>query len=741
MFSNLRFQVVEQAFSKKPLDVKAPEGRPCEYFGKKVFNREKMYKYLPKDVYKKMVDVIDNGARLDRDVADAVAAGMKQWATENGVTHYTHWFQPLTEGTAEKHDSFIEHDGKGGMVEEFSGKLLVQQEPDASSFPSGGIRSTFEARGYSAWDPTSPVFIIDDTLCIPTVFISYSGEALDYKAPLLRALHAVNVAATEVCRYFDPNVKKVTSNLGWEQEYFLVDEGLYSARPDLLLTGRTLMGHDSAKNQQMDDHYFGTIPDRVQAFMKDLEIQALELGIPCKTRHNEVAPNQFELAPIFEDTNLAVDHNMLLMSLMKKVARKHGFRVLLHEKPFAGINGSGKHNNWSLSTDTGVLLHAPGKTVEDNLRFVVFIVETLMGVWRHNGLLKASIMSATNAHRLGANEAPPAIISSFLGKQVTELLDHIEKADKNQLTMLGKQGLKMDIPEIPELMIDNTDRNRTSPFAFTGNRFEFRAVGSEANCASAMITLNAAVAEALVNFKKRVDERIAEYSTLPEYGENTGHTAKFHAILDIVREDIKACRPIRFDGNGYSDEWVVEAEKRGLDVEKSCPVIFERYLDPSSIQMFQSLGVMSEKELVARNEVKWETYTKKIQIEARVLGDLSMNHIIPVATRYQSQLLEIVTHMCEVFPKDKAEKMSERNLKIIEEISDRTLKIEQFVDELVNARKVANKIEDEHEKAIAYHDTVAPKMDLIRRQIDKLELIVDDSCWPLPKYRELLFIR
>ncbi|MBQ2166555.1 MAG: glutamine synthetase III, partial [Bacteroidaceae bacterium] len=630
---------------------------------------------------------------------------------------------------------------KGGMVEEFSGKLLVQQEPDASSFPSGGIRSTFEARGYSAWDPTSPVFIIDDTLCIPTVFISYSGEALDYKAPLLRALHAVNVAATEVCHYFDPNVKKVTSNLGWEQEYFLVDEGLYSARPDLLLTGRTLMGHDSAKNQQMDDHYFGTIPDRVQAFMKDLEIQALELGIPCKTRHNEVAPNQFELAPIFEDTNLAVDHNMLLMSLMKKVARKHGFRVLLHEKPFAGINGSGKHNNWSLSTDTGVLLHAPGKTVEDNLRFVVFIVETLMGVWRHNGLLKASIMSATNAHRLGANEAPPAIISSFLGKQVTELLDHIEKADKNQLTMLGKQGLKMDIPEIPELMIDNTDRNRTSPFAFTGNRFEFRAVGSEANCASAMITLNAAVAEALVNFKKRVDERIAEYSTLPEYGENTGHTAKFHAILDIVREDIKACRPIRFDGNGYSDEWVVEAEKRGLDVEKSCPVIFERYLDPSSIQMFQSLGVMSEKELVARNEVKWETYTKKIQIEARVLGDLSMNHIIPVATRYQSQLLEIVTHMCEVFPKDKAEKMSERNLKIIEEISDRTLKIEQFVEELVNARKVANKIEDEHEKAIAYHDTVAPKMDLIRRQIDKLELIVDDSCWPLPKYRELLFIR
>ena len=486
--TNLRFRVVEEAFKKKPLDVEAPVERPSEYFGKNVFTRAKMYKYLPKDVYARLTDVIDNGSPLDRSMADAVAAGMKQWAEENGVTHYTHWFQPLTEGTAEKHDAFIEHDGKGGMIEDFSGKLLVQQEPDASSFPSGGIRNTFEARGYSAWDPTSPVFIMDDTLCIPTIFISYTGEALDYKAPLLRALHAVSVAATDVCRYFYPDVRKVQSNLGWEQEYFLVDEGLYSARPDLMLTGRTLMGHDSAKNQQMDDHYFGAIPDRVQAFMKDLEIQAVELGIPCKTRHNEVAPNQFEIAPVFEDTNLAVDHNMLLMSLMRKVARKHGFRVLLHEKPFAGINGSGKHNNWSLSTDTGVLLHAPGKTPEDNLRFVTFIVETLMGVYRHNGLLKASIMSAGNAHRLGANEAPPAIISSFLGKQLSELLDHIEKSDKDNLfNMAGKQGMKLDIPEIPELLIDNTDRNRTSPFAFTGNRFEFRAVGSEANCASAMI--------------------------------------------------------------------------------------------------------------------------------------------------------------------------------------------------------------------------------------------------------------
>ena len=738
----LRFQVVGEAFKKKPLEVTIPSERPSEYFGKKVFNREKMYRYLPKAVYEKMVDVIDNGAPLDRSVADAVAAGMKQWAIENGVTHYTHWFQPLTEGTAEKHDSFVEHDFKGGMVEEFTGKLLVQQEPDASSFPSGGIRSTFEARGYSAWDPTSPVFIIDDTLCIPTVFISYSEEALDYKAPLLRALHAVNVAATDVCHYFDPKVKKVTSNLGWEQEYFLVDEGLYAARPDLLLTGRTLMGHDSAKNQQMDDHYFGSIPERVAAFMRELEIEALELGIPCKTRHNEVAPNQFELAPIFEETNLAVDHNMLLMSLMKRVARKHGFRVLLHEKPFDGINGSGKHNNWSLSTDNGILLHAPGKTPEQNLRFAVFIVETLMGVYKHNGLLKASIMSATNAHRLGANEAPPAIISSFLGRQLTDLLDHIEKADKDDLlTMKGKQGMKMDIPEIPELLIDNTDRNRTSPFAFTGNRFEFRAVGSEANCASAMTALNSAVAEALVSFKQRVDQKIEEYSKRPEFSAGTGHTARFHAIVDILRDDIKTCKPIRFDGNGYSDEWVAEAEKRGLDVEKSCPKIFERYLDPASVQMFESLGVMTKKELEARNEVKWETYTKKLQIEARVLGDLSMNHIIPVATRYQSQLLKNVQNMASVFPADKASQLSARNLKLIEEIAERTSKIEVLVEELVNARKVANKIESEHQKALAYHDTIEPKFDEIRYQIDKLELIIDDSCWPLPKYRELLFIR
>ena len=728
--ANLRFEVVAEAFKKKPLDVIAPVERPSEYYGKNVFNRAKMYKYLPRDVYEKLVDVIDNGATLDRSIADAVAKGIKQWADENGVTHYTHWFQPLTEGTAEKHDAYIEHDGKGGIIEEFSGKLLVQQEPDASSFPSGGIRNTFEARGYSAWDPTSPIFIIDDTLCIPTIFISYTGEALDYKAPLLRALHAVNIAATEVCHYFYPDVKKVHSNLGWEQEYFLVDESLYSARPDLVLTGRTLMGHDSAKNQQMEDHYFGTIPERVQAFMKDLEIRALELGIPCKTRHNEVAPNQFEVAPIFEECNLAVDHNMLLMSLMKKVARKHGFRALLHEKPFDGINGSGKHNNWSLSTDTGVLLHGPGKTPEDTLRFVVFIVETLMGVYRHNGLLKASIMSATNAHRLGANEAPPAIISSFLGKQLTELLDHIASSDKKDLfTMLGKQGMKLDIPEIPELIIDNTDRNRTSPFAFTGNRFEFRAVGSEANCASAMIVLNTAVAEALTDFKTRVDALIAK-------GED-----KVSAIIDIIRDDLKTCKPIHFDGNGYSDEWVEEAKRRGLDCEKSCPVIFERYLDEDSIKMFESMNVMKRPELEARNEVKWETYTKKIQIEARVMGDLSMNHIIPVATHYQSQLAKNVEGMMEIFGAEEGKALTARNMKIIREIAERTEKIERFVEELVSARKVANKIESEHDKAIAYHDTVEPKMADIRYQIDKLELIVADELWTLPKYRELLFIR
>ena len=729
MSSKLRLSVVDEAFKRGPVYVKAPSERPSEYFGKFVFNKKKMYEYLPTEAYNKMCDVIDNGAPLDRSVADAVAEGMKQWAISLGVTHYTHWFQPLTEGTAEKHDGFVEHDGKGGMIEKFTGKLLIQQEPDASSFPSGGIRSNFEARGYTAWDPTSPVFVLGDTLMIPTVFIAYTGEALDYKVPLKKALLAVDKAATAVARYFNPEVRKVVSNLGWEQEYFLVDEALYAARPDMVMTGRTLMGHDSAKNQQMDDHYFGSIPSRVEEFMKDIEIQALELGIPCKTRHNEVAPNQFELAPIFEETNLAVDHNMLMMSLMKRVARKHGFRCLLHEKPFKGINGSGKHNNWSLSTDTGILLHAPGKTPMDNLRFVTFTVETLKAVLDHNGLLKASIMSASNAHRLGANEAPPAIISSFLGKNVTELLDIVESADLDSFLVEGKTSFKLDLPSIPELFIDNTDRNRTSPFAFTGNRFEFRAVGSEANCASAMLTLNAAVAEALNCFKSRVDALIAA-------GEK-----KEAAIIKVVREDIGYIKPIIFNGNGYGEEWKQEAVKRGLDCETSAPKIFDNYLSESSIRMFESTHVLSRHELEARNEIKWETYTKKIQIESRIFGDLCLNHIIPVVTRYQSMLIDNVHKVKDIFPADKADAISKENIIIIEKISKHESYIIEKVDAMIEARKVANKIASEREKAIAYHDTVAPLMEDIRYHVDKLETIVDDEAWPLPKYRELLFIR
>ena len=727
--SKLRFRVVETAFKKRAAEVPAPAERPSDYFGQNVFNRAKMFKYLPEKAYERITDCIDNGAPLDRETADIVAAGMKKWAIGMGATHYTHWFHPLTEGTAEKHDAFVEHDGKGGMVEEFSGKLLIQQEPDASSFPNGGIRNTFEARGYSAWDPSSPAFIVGDTLCIPTVFIAYTGESLDYKAPLLKALEAVNKAATDVCHYFNPDVKKVYAYLGWEQEYFLVDEGLYAARPDLLLTGRTLMGHESSKNQQLEDHYFGAIPTRVMEFMKELGIESLKLGIPLKTRHNEVAPNQFELAPVFEECNLANDHNLLVMALMRKISRKHGFRVLLHEKPFKGINGSGKHNNWSLGTDTGILLMAPGKTPEENLRFITFIVNVLMAVYRHNGLLKASISSATNAHRLGANEAPPAIISSFLGTQLSKVLEHLEKSEPEDLMLAGKQGMKLDIARIPELLIDNTDRNRTSPFAFTGNRFEFRAVGSEANCASAMLALNAAVAEQLKTFKTEVDAKIAD-------GKET-----FAAILEVLRKDIKECKAIHFDGNGYSDEWKAEAARRGLDCETSVPVIFDNYLKESSVRMFESTGVMTRKELEARNEVKWETYTKKIQIEARVLGDLAMNHIIPTATRYQTSLIDNVYKMKDLFPADKASALSSRNLEIIEDIANRTNFIKEKVDEMVEARKVANKIESEREKAIAYHDKIVPMLEAIRYHIDKLELVVDDQIWTLPKYRELLFIR
>jgi glutamine synthetase len=688
-----------------------------------------MLKYLTKKTYDALVYAIDNKEPLNREVADSVAAGMKQWAIDNGARHYTHWFHPLTDGTAEKHDSFIDYDGKGGVLEEFSGKLLVQQEPDASSFPNGGIRNTFEARGYSAWDISSPAFILGNTLCIPTIFIAYTGESLDYKTPLLRALNSVDKAGTAVAQFFDPNVKHVMSNLGWEQEYFLVDEALYAARPDLVMTGRTLMGHESAKNQQLEDHYFGAIPPRVEAFMLDLEIECHKLGIPAKTRHNEVAPNQFELAPIFEETNLANDHNLLLMSLIDEVARRHHFQVLLHEKPFAGINGSGKHNNWSLGTDTGVLLFAPGKTPKANLQFITFIVNAMAAVYKYNGLLKASIISATNGHRLGANEAPPAIISMFLGSQLSDILDKLEKSDKDEpLKLAGKEGLQLDVSQIPEIMVDNTDRNRTSPFAFTGNRFEFRAVGSSANCASAMIALNAAVADQLAEFKSKIDARIAKGEILE------------HALLAEIRELIKFSKPIHFDGNGYSEEWKEEAAKRGLDCETSVPLIIDSYLKPETIEMFKRQGVFSEVELEARNEVKWEMYTKKIQIEARVLGDLALNHIIPVATRYQSVLLDNVFKIKSLFPKEQGEKIAAQDMSMIETMSEHMSIIKDKVNAMVEARKIANKIEDERDKAIAYHDNVFPHMDEIRYHIDKLELMVDDEMWPLPKYRELLFI-
>lgn len=727
--SHLRFKVIEEAFDRKAIPVEIPVERPEEYYGKYVFNRKKMLEYLPRETYDALVQAIDNKEHISREVADSVAAGMKQWAIDNGARHYSHWFHPLTDGTAEKHDAFIELQEEG-VVEKFAGKLLVQQEPDASSFPNGGIRNTFEARGYSAWDISSPAFILGKTLCIPTIFISYTGESLDYKTPLLRAINSIDKAGTAIARYFDENVKHVISYLGWEQEYFLVDEALYSARPDLVMTGRTLMGHESAKNQQLEDHYFGAIPSRVEAFMLDLEIECHKLGIPAKTRHNEVAPNQFELAPIYEETNLANDHNLLLMTIMAEVARRHNFRVLLHEKPFAGINGSGKHNNWSLGTDTGVQLFAPGKTPKDNLQFITFVVNVMAAVHRHNGLLKASIMSATNAHRLGANEAPPAIISIFTGKQLGEILDSLEKSNKDELIdFAGKEGLNLGVSQIPEIMVDNTDRNRTSPFAFTGNRFEFRAVGSSANCASAMIALNAAVAEQLTEFKTKVDARI-------ERGESLQH-----ALLEEIKTLIVQSKSIHFDGNGYSDEWKEEAARRGLDCETNVPKIFDAYLKQSSIDMFKSAGVFSEIELHARNEVKWEMYTKKIQIEARVLGDLALNHIIPIATRYQSHLVDHVIKLKTLFNKIKGENITSQDIATIETISEYMAVIKAEVAKMVEARKMANRIESEREKAIAYHDNVVPCMDTIRDYIDKLELMVDNEMWPLPKYRELLFIR
>ena len=728
--SIFRFNAVEKASNRKAVEARTPGRKVSEYFGENVFNRKAMQNYLSKETFKALTQSIDSGTPIDREVANHVAAGMKMWALEKGVTHYTHWFQPLTDGTAEKHDAFVEHDGYGGMIEEFSGKLLVQQEPDASSFPNGGLRNTFEARGYSAWDPSSPAFIVDDTLCIPTVFIAYTGEALDYKTPLIRSIEALNKAATDVCRYFNDDVNKVIAYLGWEQEYFLIDEDLYSARPDLSLTERTLLGHESAKNQQLDDHYFGAIPSRVQEFMKDLEVECYKLGIPVKTRHNEVAPNQFEFAPIYEECNLANDHNQLLMSVMKRVARRHNFRVLLHEKPFNGVNGSGKHCNWSMGTNTGINLFSPGKNREDNLRFITFIVNSIMAVYKYNALLKATIASATNAHRLGANEAPPAIISTFLGSQISDILDKFENSSiEDAIEVDDKKRLHLGFGQIPELLLDNTDRNRTSPFAFTGNRFEFRALGSSANCGSAMLALNSAVAYQLRQFKQDVE-------ALRGQGKS-----KEAAIFEVLKQYIQESKPIRFDGNGYSDEWKAEAKRRGLDCENCVPLQYDAYLKPEVVKMFAETGVLSLKELEARNEVKWEIYIKKVQIEARVLGDLSLNHIIPVVIRYQTVLLENLTRLKETFGMEEYEGLSAEPRRLIRKIAGHIAAVTTKVDEMVEARKKANRITDMREKAIAYHDTVAPYLDEIRSHIDDLELMVDNQMWPLPKYRELLFIR
>ena len=719
---NIRFEALKSAFKHKPADLEVPEGKVKDYFATDVFTREKMKEYIAQEVLDQLFDDVDNGRTIHRDIANVVAIGIRKWAIEHGATHFTHWFQPLTGGTAEKHDAFFTLDKNGVLMEEFSGESLYQQEPDASSFPSGGIRNTFEARGYSAWDPSSPVFLIGDTLCIPTVFVAYTGEALDYKTPLIRSTAALCHAAREVCAYFDKQVKHVHANLGWEQEYFLVDEALYNARPDLMLTGRTLMGHNSAKSQQLEDHYFGAIPARVLAFMR-------EAGIPVRTRHNEVAPNQFEMAPIFEEVNLANDHNLLVMSIMERVAEKHHFRVLLHEKPYAGVNGSGKHCNWSMSTNTGINLLAPGKNPYQNLQFITFLVNVLMAVQRHNGLLKASIVSATNEHRLGANEAPPAIISVFLGKQISEVLDKLEHAKAEEAIIINaKKEMKLGVANIPEILLDNTDRNRTSPFAFTGNRFEFRAVGSSANCGAAMLALNAAVAEQLMLFKAEVDARI-------EKGE-----PKERVLFDVIKKYIVACKAIRFDGNGYSEEWKSEAAKRGLDCETSVPVVIDRYLAPESIRMFEKTGVLNEPELHSRSEVKWETYVKKLQIESRVMGDLVVNHVLPAAKRYQTMLLQNVLAVKQVFSADETASLNAMDYSIIKQIEEHSGAIFEGVERMTEARHKANRQPDERSKAVAYHDTVLPLMAEIRDHADALELIVDDELWTLPKYRELMFI-
>ncbi len=729
--AQFRLKALEEVLNRRPEEFERESNLVSDYYGRLVFDQAKMKKYLSKEAYKAVMQAVDKGTTIDRKMADQVAQGMKAWALDNGATHYTHWFQPLTDATAEKHDAFIVHNGEnGGVVEAFSGKLLAQQEPDASSFPSGGIRETFEARGYTAWDPSSPAFISETTLTIPTIFISYTGDALDYKTPLLRALYQVDKAATDVCHYFDKNVTSVKANLGWEQEYFLIDEALYMARPDLVLTGRTLTGHASSKDQQLDDHYFSSIPTRVNRFMQDVENEAYKLGIPVKTRHNEVAPNQFELAPIFEEANLANDHNQLIMDVMQRIARKHKFRILYHEKPFSGINGSGKHNNWSLSTNTGVNLYSPGKNPKSNLLFLTFVINTLKAVYDNQDLLRASILTASNQHRLGANEAPPSILSVFLGSEVSQMLDLMEKAVVDRkMTPDEKTALKLNIGRIPEIILDNTDRNRTSPFAFTGNRFEFRAVGSSANNASALIVLNSIVASQLKKFKVQVDAIIED------------GVKKDEAIFQVLKNLIVDSKPIRFNGDGYSEEWVQEAAKRGLTNVRSVPEALTAYLRSENKRLFEELGVFNEAELHGRVEVEYEKFIMKIQIEARVLGDIAINHIVPTAVKYQTTLLENVIRHKELFSEEEFEQLASARKELIKEVGGHISAIKAKRKELIEERKKANTIGDTIEKAEAYDKSVRPYLDDIRYHIDKLELIVDNELWPLPKYRELLFVR
>lgn len=724
----IRFRALEEVMNRKPVEVEMPLQRVDAYFGKNIFGRDAMRQYLSEEAYSSVVEAIEKGVNIDRRIADQVASAMKSWASEKGATHYTHWFQPLTGDTAEKHDAFFEPIEGGRAIERFGGGQLIQQEPDASSFPNGGIRNTFEARGYTAWDPSSPAFILSNTLCIPTIFVSYTGEALDYKTPLLKALHLLDKAATDVCQYFDKNITKVTATLGWEQEYFLIDSALYNARPDISMTGRALFGHTPAKGQQLEDHYFGSIPERVAHFMREFEIECHYLGIPVKTRHNEVAPNQYECAPIFEECNLAVDHNQLMMDVMRKVARHHNFRVLFHEKPFAGVNGSGKHNNWSLGTNTGKNLLSPGKTPKTNLQFLTFFINVLKAYHDNADLLRATIASAGNDHRLGANEAPPAIMSAFLGSQLSAVLDELEaKVKSGKMSPDDKSALKLGIGKIPEILLDNTDRNRTSPFAFTGNKFEFRAVGSSANCAGPMIALNTIMADQLIKFKKEVDILIDK------------GTDKDEAIFQVLHQYIIDSKKIRFEGNGYGDEWVKEAEKRGLNNIKTTPEALDIYIHKKTIDLFDKHNILNEREMHARHEIRLENYTKKIQIESRVIGDLSLNHILPIAIAYQTTLIDNVKGLRDLFGEKEFKKLASIQLELIEAISAHASIIKKSVDEMTEERKKANALSDTRKMAIAYCDKVKPHFETIRYNVDKLELIVDDLSWPLPKYRELLF--